>query len=101
MLDDNELLFDELYEKTKDFGRVQFINLLMAKEREIQELKKQYCERTDCSGRIGNSKKLEMLEMENKNLRRTIKKLLNNEDIGTGLMNTLYGYGLFNKQDNN
>lgn len=40
MLDDNELLFDELYEKTKDFGRVQFINLLMEKEREIKELKK-------------------------------------------------------------
>lgn len=70
-------------------------------ENEIQELKKQYCERTDCSGRIGNSKKLERLEMENRNLRRAIKKLLNNEDIGTGLMNTLYGYGLFNKQDNN
>ena len=29
MLDENELLFDELYEKTKDCGRVQFINLLM------------------------------------------------------------------------
>lgn len=41
MLDDNELLFDELYEKTKDCGRVQFINLLMEKERENQELKKQ------------------------------------------------------------
>lgn len=41
MLDDNELLFDELYEKTKDCGRVQFINLLMEKEREKQELKKQ------------------------------------------------------------
>ena len=40
MLDENELLFDELYEKTKDFGRVQFINLLMEKEREKQELKK-------------------------------------------------------------
>ena len=40
MLDDNELLFDELYEKTKDCGRVQFINLLMEKEREIKELKK-------------------------------------------------------------
>ena len=39
MLDDNELLFDELYEKTKDCGRVQFINLLMEKERENQELK--------------------------------------------------------------
>ena len=41
MLDENELLFDELYEKTKDCGRVQFINLLMAKEREIKELKEQ------------------------------------------------------------
>ena len=41
MLDDNELLFDELYEKTKDCGRVHFINLLMEKERENQELKKQ------------------------------------------------------------
>ncbi len=70
-------------------------------QQENQELKKQYCERTDCSGRIGNSKKLERLEMENRNLRRAIKKLLNNEDIGTGLMNTLYGYGLFNEQDNN
>ena len=40
MLDDNELLFDELYEKTKDCGRVQFINLLMEKERESQELTK-------------------------------------------------------------
>ena len=39
MLDDNELIFDELYEKTKDCGRVQFINLMMEKERENQELK--------------------------------------------------------------
>ena len=38
---ENELLFDELYEKTKDCGRVQFINLLMEKEREKQELKEQ------------------------------------------------------------
>lgn len=38
---EKELLFDELYEKTKDCGRVQFINLLMEKEREIKELKKQ------------------------------------------------------------
>ena len=41
MSDENELLFDELYEKTKDCGRVQFIKLLMQKERENQELKKQ------------------------------------------------------------
>lgn len=41
MLNENELLFDELYEKTKDCGRVQFINLLMEKEREVKELKEQ------------------------------------------------------------
>ena len=44
MLDDNELLFEELYEKTEDCGRVQFINLLMEKEREIKELKKRFDE---------------------------------------------------------
>ena len=38
MLDDNELLFDELYEKTKDCGRVQFVRLLMEKERDIKKL---------------------------------------------------------------
>ena len=53
---ENELLFDELYEKTKDCGRVQFINLLMEKERENQELKKQ----------------LEELEEQNFNLREDI-----------------------------
>lgn len=41
MSDENELLFDELYEKTKDCGRVQFIKLLMQKEIENQDLKKQ------------------------------------------------------------
>ena len=40
-LKENNILFNELYEKTKDFGRVQFINLLMEKERENQELKEQ------------------------------------------------------------
>ena len=39
-LKENNILFNELYEKTKDCGRVQFINLLMEKEREKQELKK-------------------------------------------------------------
>lgn len=35
-----ELLFEELYEKTKDCGRVQFVKLLMTKERENNQLKK-------------------------------------------------------------
>lgn len=42
MLDENELLFDELYEKTKDCGRVQFVRLLMEKEREIKKLEEEY-----------------------------------------------------------
>ena len=33
-------------------------------QQENQELKKQYCERTDCSGRLGNSKKVDQLEKE-------------------------------------
>ena len=39
---EKELLFDELYEKTKDYGRVQFINLLMEKERENNELREYF-----------------------------------------------------------
>lgn len=42
MLGNEKLLFDELYEKTKDCGRVQFVKLLMTKERENKELKKRY-----------------------------------------------------------
>lgn len=41
MLGNEKLLFDELYEKTKDCGRVQFVKLLMTKEKENQKLKKQ------------------------------------------------------------
>lgn len=37
-------------------------------EQENQKLKAQYCERTDCSGRIGNSKKVEQLQTEKEQL---------------------------------
>lgn len=40
------------------------------------ELKRQYCERTDCSGRIGNSKKVEELQQENKQLKEVINKTI-------------------------
>lgn len=36
---ENELLYNELYEKTQDCGRAQFVKLLMRKERENRELK--------------------------------------------------------------
>lgn len=38
----------------------------------LKELRKQYCERTDCSGRIGNSKKVEELQQENKKQKEVI-----------------------------
>ena len=56
MLDENELLFDELYEKTKDCGRVQFVRLLMEKERENQELKKQLEEKDDFINKLQGTK---------------------------------------------
>ena len=34
-----EILYNEIYEKTKDCGRTQFVKLLMDKERENQELR--------------------------------------------------------------
>ena len=40
----------------------------------LKELRKQYCERTDCSGRIGNSKKVEELQRENKKQKEVIDK---------------------------
>ena len=39
MLDENELLYDVLYERTKDFGRTQFIKEIMRLQRENQQLK--------------------------------------------------------------
>lgn len=49
---ENELLFNELYDKTKDCGRVQFINLLMEKEREIKELKEQLEKKYEKAGTL-------------------------------------------------
>ena len=42
----------------------------------LKELRKQYCERTDCSGRIGNSKKVEESQQENKKLKEVINKAI-------------------------
>lgn len=38
---ENELLYNDLYERTKDFGRSQFIKSLMQREIEISQLKDQ------------------------------------------------------------
>lgn len=43
-------------------------NIINYYEEENNQLKEQYCERTDCSGRLGNSKKVEELIKENEKL---------------------------------
>lgn len=64
---------EELREYCKEASK-QIINL----EEENQQLKEQYCERTDCSGRLGNSKKVEELQQENQQLK---EQLQQKEDI--------------------
>lgn len=53
-------------------------------QRENEELKKQYCERTDCSGRIGNSKKVEELS---KKIDKAIE-YINSSDISIDIRKT-------------
>lgn len=44
-------------------------------KQENAELRKQYCERTDCAGRIGCSKKVEQLVQENEELKKKVETL--------------------------
>lgn len=62
MLDNEKLLFDDLYEKTKDCGRVQFVELLMTKERENKELKLQLKGTTHCFDEEEHEKLKKQLE---------------------------------------
>lgn len=62
MLDENELLFDEIYERTKDFGRIQFIKEIMRLQRENQQLKEKYNIRT----KAYNNVLLEKASLEDK-----------------------------------
>lgn len=54
-----ELLYNDIYEKTKECGRTQFVRLLMDKEREIKQLKntinkaKDYINTTEYSDIVG------------------------------------------------
>ena len=47
---------------------------------ENNQLKEQYCERTDCCGRLGNSKKVERLENTIKELRRWLEEYYDYSD---------------------
>ena len=50
-------------------------NIINYYEEENNQLKEQYCERTDCGGRLGNSKKVEELVKENERLKEENLKL--------------------------
>ena len=72
-----ENFFKKLAENPEEMLNLSYLqdkynNLL----KEKIELKKQYCERTDCGGRIGNSKKVEELQQENKQLKEVINKAI-------------------------
>ena len=83
MIDNEKLLFDELYEKTKDCGRVQFVELLMTKERENKELKLQLKGTTHCFDEEEHEKLKKQVEeykdkinwYENFEVNKTIDKL--------------------------
>ena len=83
MLGNEKLLFDELYEKTKDCGRVQFVELLMTKERENKELKLQLKGTTHCFDEEEHDKLKKQVEeykdkinwYENFEVNKTIDKL--------------------------
>lgn len=51
-------------------SRLEAIQVLI---QENTQLKEQYCERTDCGGRLGNSKKVERLIQENNQLKENLK----------------------------
>lgn len=72
----NKKEIEDMFETlTKQWGDTDnYVNDLLSYsknlQQENQELKKQYCERTDCSGRLGNSKKVEQLIKENQELKK-------------------------------
>jgi hypothetical protein len=49
--------------------RLKLYDLVKKLQQENNRLKEQYCERTDCVGRLGNSKKVERIENTIKELR--------------------------------
>ena len=65
------LVKDDWYELLNSFQ--QELNEL---QQENKELKEQYCERTDCVGRLGNSKKVERLIQKNQKLHNKIDKAI-------------------------
>ena len=92
MLDNEKLLFDELYEKTKDCGRVQFVELLMTKERENKELKLQLKGTTHCFDEEEHEKLKKQLENKNKQIEYLHRSIERKEDTIIDLQNETIPY---------
>lgn len=54
---------------------------LMKRDNKCQILEQQYCERTDCSGRLGTSKKVEALEKENEELKKQLEECIATNEV--------------------
>lgn len=79
----NNCLKTDVYNDEKRLLKANAITKFLMLQQENNQLKEQYCERTDCGGRIGNSRKVEKLKQENKELHKKIDKAikLNNQII--------------------
>ena len=70
-MNNEELLFNEIYDMTKSCGRTQFVRLLMAKERENQELRLQLKGTTHCY----DEEEHKRLQQENQKYKEVIDKV--------------------------
>ena len=62
---ENELLYNELYEKTQDCGRAQFVKLLMEKEKENRQLKNQLQQKDDIINKAREHLELKIIRYSN------------------------------------
>ena len=77
--DNDEFLKPQIYSTNDEYDTrcnviKEIVDDIKQLQQENQELKKQYCERTDCSGRLGNSKKVDQLEKELEQLKEIEKE---------------------------
>lgn len=96
ILNDNEFLEQQLHEASLTIQEMieQDIECPSNCDK-LKELRKQYCERTDCSGRIGNSKKVEELQQENKKQKELIDKAIDKlEKYAIAMINNGNAYAI-------
>ena len=83
----NNCLKADVYNDEKRLLKANAITKFLMLQQENNQLKEQYCERTDCVGRLGNSRKVEKLIKENKELHNKIDKAIDFIDIYTNGIN--------------